>query len=144
MTGRMIGVDVGGTFTDFVALVEGQLRTAKVLSTPDDPSRAIVEGLDQLGLESAAVDLVHGTTVGTNAVLEGKGAKVVFVSSTGFGDMLGLGRQNRDLLYSLAQPRVEPPVEQSLCLEIEHGVQNAHPDKSSLVVERWSSHPITV
>ncbi|MBL38792.1 MAG: hydantoinase [Xanthomonadales bacterium] len=114
-----IGVDTGGTFTDFVALVDGQLRTAKVLSTPDDPSRAIVEGLEQLGLDSAAVDLVHGTTVGTNAVLEGKGAKVAFVTSTGFGDMLGLGRQNRDLLYSLAQPRVDPPVEQSLCLEID-------------------------
>lgn len=114
-----IGVDTGGTFTDFVALVDGELRTAKVLSTPDDPSRAIVEGLEQLGLDSAAVDLVHGTTVGTNAVLEGKGAKAAFVTSTGFGDMLGLGRQNRDLLYSLAQPRVEPPVEESLCLEID-------------------------
>ena len=114
-----IGVDTGGTFTDFVALVDGQLRTAKVLSTPDDPSRAIVEGLGQLGLDSAAVDLVHGTTVGTNAVLEGKGARVAFVTSAGFGDMLGLGRQNRDLLYSLAQPRVEPPVEHSLCLEID-------------------------
>jgi len=114
-----IGVDTGGTFTDFVALIDGKLHTAKVLSTPDDPSRAIVEGLEQLGLESSAVDLVHGTTVGTNAVLEGKGAKAAFVTSTGFGDMLGLGRQNRDLLYSLAQPRVEPPVEESLCLEID-------------------------
>jgi len=114
-----IGVDTGGTFTDFVALVDGQLRTAKVLSTPDDPSRAIVAGLEQLGLDSAAVDLVHGTTVGTNAVLEGKGAKVAFVTSTGFGDMLGLARQNRDHLYSLAQSRVEPPVEQELCLEID-------------------------
>ena len=114
-----IGVDTGGTFTDFVALVDGQLRTAKVLSTPDDPSRAIVAGLEQLGLDSAAVDLVHGTTVGTNAVLEGKGAKVAFVTSTGFGDMLGLARQNRDHLYSLAQSRVDPPVEQELCLEID-------------------------
>jgi len=85
-----IGVDTGGTFTDFVALIDGQLRTAKVLSTPDDPSRAITEGLKELGLESVDVDLVHGTTVGTNAVLEGKGAKVAFVTSTGFGDMLGL------------------------------------------------------
>jgi len=114
-----IGVDTGGTFTDFVALIDGDLHTAKVLSTPDDPSRAITEGLKELGLESAAVDLVHGTTVGTNAVLEGKGAKVAFVTSTGFGDMLGLARQNRDHLYSLSQPRVEPPVEQELCLEID-------------------------
>lgn len=114
-----IGVDTGGTFTDFVAHIDGQLRTAKVLSTPDDPSRAIIEGLEQLGLDSCAVDLVHGTTVGTNAVLEGKGAKVAFVTSTGFGDMLGLARQNRDHLYGLAQPRVEAPVERDLCLEID-------------------------
>ncbi len=114
-----IGVDTGGTFTDFVALIDGQLRTAKVLSTPDDPARAIVEGLKQLDLNSAAVDLVHGTTVGTNAVLEGKGAKVAFVTTTGFADMLSLGRQNRDRLYSVAQPRVAPRVEESLCLELD-------------------------
>jgi len=114
-----VGVDTGGTFTDFVALVDGKLLTAKVLSTPDDPSGAIVDGLKQLGMDSAAVDLVHGTTVGTNAVLEGKGARVVFVTSTGFADMLGLARQNRDRLYSLAQPRVDPPVDASLCLEID-------------------------
>ncbi|MFO7764283.1 MAG: hydantoinase/oxoprolinase family protein [Wenzhouxiangellaceae bacterium] len=114
-----IGVDTGGTFTDFVALVDGRLATAKVLSTPDDPSRAIAEGLEELGLDSARVDLVHGTTVGTNAVLEGKGAKVAFVTTTGFADMLALGRQNRDRLYSLAQPRVAPPVDEQLCLEID-------------------------
>ena len=114
-----VGVDTGGTFTDFVALVDGKLLTAKVLSTPDDPSGAIVDGLKQLGMDSSAVDLVHGTTVGTNAVLEGKGARVVFVTSTGFADMLGLARQNRDRLYSLAQPRVDPPVDASLCLEID-------------------------
>jgi len=114
-----IGVDTGGTFTDFVALIDGRLRTAKVLSTPDDPSRAIAEGLQALGLAAARVDLVHGTTVGTNAVLEGKGAKVAFVTTTGFADMLSLGRQNRDRLYSLAQPRVEAPVDASLCLELD-------------------------
>jgi len=114
-----IGVDTGGTFTDFVALIDGNLQTAKVLSTPDDPSRAIAEGLEKLGLDSAGVDLVHGTTVGTNAVLEGKGAKVAFVTTTGFADMLSLGRQNRDRLYSLAQPRVDAPVDASLCLEVD-------------------------
>ena len=132
-----IGVDTGGTFTDFVALIDGCLQTAKVLSTPDDPSRAIVEGLQVLGLDSARVDLVHGTTVGTNAVLEGKGAKVAFVTTTGFADMLSLGRQNRDRLYSLAQPRVDAPVEESLCLEIDaraaaDGNALAEPDADAL------------
>ncbi|MEX2499549.1 MAG: hydantoinase/oxoprolinase family protein [Wenzhouxiangellaceae bacterium] len=114
-----VGVDTGGTFTDFVALIDGRLHTAKVLSTPDDPARAITEGLERLGLESTRVDLVHGTTVGTNAVLEGKGARVVFVTTTGFADMLSLGRQNRDRLYSLAQPRVAAPVDEQFCLEID-------------------------
>jgi N-methylhydantoinase A len=132
-----IGVDTGGTFTDFVALVDGRLETAKVLSTPDDPSRAITEGLEELGLDSARVDLVHGTTVGTNAVLEGKGAKVAFVTTRGFADMLALGRQNRDLLYSLAQPRLESPVDEQSCLEIDarasaDGELPAEPDAEAL------------
>jgi len=113
-----IGVDTGGTFTDFVALIDGELVTAKVLSTPADPSRAIVEGLEALGLESSAVELVHGTTVGTNAVLENKGARVAFVTSEGFADLLELARQNRDALYSLDQPPVPPPVPAELCREI--------------------------
>jgi len=132
-----IGVDTGGTFTDFVALIDGRLETAKVLSTPDDPARAITQGLEKLGLDSARVDLVHGTTVGTNAVLEGKGAKVVLVTTTGFADMLTLGRQNRDRLYSLAQPRVTAPVAERLCLEINarassQGDVLAEPDADAL------------
>ena len=114
-----VGCDTGGTFTDFVAWIDGRLQTAKVLSTPDDPSRAILEGLDQLGLAPDGVDLVHGTTVGTNAVLEGRGAAVAFVTSTGFADLLSLGRQNRDALYSLEQPPVDPPVPPEHCFEVE-------------------------
>lgn len=114
----MVGVDTGGTFTDFVAVIDGELRTAKVLSTPDDPARAVVQGLSGLGLEPGRFDLVHGTTVGTNAVLEGKGARCVFITSTGFADLLSLGRQNRDALYALRQPPVPDPVPSELCLEI--------------------------
>ena len=113
-----VGVDTGGTFTDFVAVIAGQLRSAKVLSTPDDPARAVLQGLSELGLDSARVDLVHGTTVGTNAVLEGKGARTVFITSTGFADLLSLGRQNRDALYALKQAPVADPVPSALCLEI--------------------------
>ncbi len=114
-----VGVDTGGTFTDFVAVIDGELVTAKVLSTPDDPARAVLQGLAELGLEQRPVDLVHGTTVGTNAVLEGKGARTVFITSTGFADLLSLGRQNRDALYALKQPPVPDPVPPELCLEVD-------------------------
>ena len=132
-----VGVDTGGTFTDFVALINDELVTAKVLSTPKDPSKAIIEGLALLGLESATVDLVHGTTVGTNAVLEDKGAKVAFVTSTGFADLLELARQNRDALYELDQPPVRPPVPTELCREIDaraaaDGQLLADPDDDAL------------
>ncbi|KAA9131705.1 hydantoinase/oxoprolinase family protein [Marinihelvus fidelis] len=114
----MVGVDTGGTFTDFVALVDGQLRHCKVLSTPDDPSRAIVEGIDRLGLADRDIDIVHGTTVGTNAVLEGKGARVAYVTSAGFADVLTLGRQERDHVYRLEQPAMAPPVPRERCFEV--------------------------
>ena len=132
-----VGVDTGGTFTDVCALIDGRLVTAKVLSTPDDPSRAIVEGLRAVGLDDRPVDLVHGTTVGTNAVLEDKGARVAFVTTTGFGDLLELGRQNRDALYDLEQPPVPPPVPRELCVEIAArtsagGERLAEPDDASL------------
>ena len=114
----LVGIDTGGTFTDFVVRDGAGLRFAKVLSTPDDPSRAIAEGLSRLGLDEAALRIVHGTTVGTNAVLEGKGARVAYVTSRGFRDVLTLGRQARDEVYALRQPAVAPPVPEDHCLEV--------------------------
>ena len=114
----LVGIDTGGTFTDVVVLAGGRLRQCKVLSTPDDPSRAIHEGLDRLGIADKAMRIIHGTTVGTNAVLESKGARVAYVTSKGFADVLSLGRQNREQVYQLRQPAVEPPVEERLCLEV--------------------------
>ena len=113
----LVGVDTGGTFTDFVVLEENRLHTAKVLSTPEDPARAILAGFEQLGLAEKPLSVVHGTTVGTNAVLESKGAKVVLITNAGFADLLSLARQNRDDLYALDQPRVPEPVPAELCLE---------------------------
>jgi len=113
----LVGVDTGGTFTDFVALQAGALRHCKVLSTPDDPSRAIFEGIHRLGLADREIDIVHGTTVGTNAVLEGKGARVAYVTSTGFADVLTLGRQERETVYRLEQPETAPPVPARQCFE---------------------------
>ena len=118
----LVGVDTGGTFTDIVVLDENhgrsRLRQCKVLSDRDDPSAPIIEGLKRLGLAGQALKMIHGTTVGTNAVLEGKGAKVAYISSEGFADVLSLGRQQREHVYQLRQPEVVPPIAQEWCLEV--------------------------
>ena len=100
-----LGVDTGGTFTDFVLLGDGEPRIHKVLSTPDAPERAILQGIEALGMGAAMATgelaIVHGTTVATNAALEGKGARTVFVTNSGIEDILRIGRQNRAELYNL-------------------------------------------
>jgi N-methylhydantoinase A/oxoprolinase/acetone carboxylase beta subunit len=110
-----IGVDTGGTFTDFVRIDANGLSTHKVRSTPDDPSRAILEGLSALGLDvsgaaaagSTRDDVVHGSTVATNAVLERRGARVALVATAGFEDVIHIGRQTRPELYNIfVKPRV--------------------------------------
>ena len=118
----LVGIDTGGTFTDIVVLERGSnnggMRHCKVLSDPSDPSGPIVEGLRRLGLEDQKLQIIHGTTVDTNAVLEGKGARVAYVSSEGFADVLTLGRQERQHVYRLKQPETRPPVPGDLCLEV--------------------------
>ena len=111
----VVGVDTGGTFTDFIIVADGRLIAHKVLSTPDAPERAILQGLSELGLMNNAMDLRHGTTVATNAVLEGKGARVAFVTNRGFEDLLTLARQNRRELYRLSCPPEPSPVPHDLC-----------------------------
>ena len=113
----LLGIDTGGTFTDLVLYRAGSLRVLKVLSTPEAPERAILEGVAALGLEGAAVAVIHGSTVATNAVLEGKLARTVFITNRGFGDLLSIGRQARARLYDLQPPRPVPPVPRALCLE---------------------------
>lgn len=119
MTGMIrLGVDTGGTFTDFVALdADGRLRVHKVLSTPQAPERAILQGIREMGLDVTRLQLVHGSTVATNAVLEGKGVKTLYIGNHGFADLLSIGRQQRASLYDLQPPPVEPPVPPSCCLE---------------------------
>ena len=95
----IVGIDTGGTFTDFVLMVDGELRVHKELSTPDNPAAAIVAGLDYLGIESD--DLVHGSTVATNALLEQRGARTALVTTGGFEDVLEIGRQTRQAIYDL-------------------------------------------
>ncbi len=118
-----IGVDIGGTFTDFVCYDErsGELRRLKLLSTPAAPARAVALGLQQLGRDEIR-EVVHGSTVATNAVLERKGATTAFVGTRGFRDLLHIGRQNRADLYDLAPTRPTPLVPEELCFEVEERV----------------------
>src|SRR5271168_2941040 len=103
-----IAIDTGGTFTDFVwADTGGQLRMLKVFSTPDDPSKAIVEVLSKIRDEGELV-ILHGTTVGTNTLLERKGARVALVTTAGFEDAIEIGRQARPKLYDFFFDRIEP------------------------------------
>src|SRR5947208_14431167 len=106
-----IGVDVGGTFTDFVGFRGREVVTAKVPSTRE-PSRAVVQGMHELG----AVGMAHGTTVATNAILERKGARTVFVTTAGFEDLLVIGRQDRPNLYDFHVTRASPAVDSGMCL----------------------------
>jgi len=99
-TSRLLGVDTGGTFTDLVLLDGSKVRTYKLPSTPDDPSRAVLEGVRHLLGDDQGL-VFHGSTVATNALLEGKGAKVTLVTTAGFGDLLQIGRQHRAQLYAL-------------------------------------------
>lgn len=111
----ILGVDIGGTFTDFVSYVPpdaqassaGQLRIYKAPSTPENPAQALLTGMQALGLEPATT-IVHGSTVATNALLERKGARAALITTEGFADVLEIGRQNRPALYDIMQQR--PPV----------------------------------
>ena len=105
----LVGVDTGGTFTDIVWFEAGELRVHKVLSTPEDPSKAILEGLKALGTSDELDALVHGSTVATNAVLEHRGARTGLITTAGFRDVLEIGRQTRPKLYDLRQEK-EPPL----------------------------------
>lgn len=99
MTTTVVGIDVGGTFTDIAILQDGHLRVHKLPSTPDDPSRGILQGVSETQVEGA--DFVHGSTVATNALLEGKGGRTALVTTSGFEDVLEIGRQSRAELYNL-------------------------------------------
>lgn len=112
-----VGIDTGGTFTDFVWLdAAGRWRSYKVRSTPDDPARAILAGLAELATPPAA-RVVHGTTVATNTLLERRGARTALVTTAGFADVLAIGRQNRPDLYALTPHKPPPLVEAAWRLE---------------------------
>ena len=117
-----LGVDTGGTFTDFYYQQADNAVIHKVLSTPDAPEQAILQGIRELNLlelvRRGKIAIVHGSTVATNAALEGKGVRTAFVTNSGFADTLSLARQNREHIYALQPSQCEPPVAAELCFEV--------------------------
>jgi N-methylhydantoinase A len=105
----IVGVDTGGTFTDLIAFVDGEIRTLKLLSTPSDPAAAVLQGIDQLLGDANLKILTYASTVATNTLLQRQGARVVLLTTAGFEDVIAIGRQNRPALYEL-EPRMPEPL----------------------------------
>src|SRR5574341_2161870 len=109
-----IAIDTGGTFTDCVFLRDGRLEILKVLSTPANPARAIAQGVaavrERLRERASPVELLHGTTVGTNALLERRGGRIALVTTEGFEDVLVIGRQACPELYNFFVQKPPPLV----------------------------------
>lgn len=109
-----IGIDTGGTFTDVCVRGRDRFVVHKLPSTPEDPARAVLRGLEAVRPPAVPADVVHGTTVGLNAVLTGRVARTAFVTNRGFEDLIEIGRQARTSLYDLAAPKPVPPVPRRL------------------------------
>lgn len=121
-----VGIEVGGTFTDMVAVDGDRIELLKVPSTPSAPDRGALNALEQSGIDGAQItDIVHGSTVATNALLERKGAHVAFVTTAGFRDILFLQRHDRRNIYDLRYQRPEPVVKRADCFEVDERI-DAH------------------
>ena len=113
-----VGVEVGGTFTDLVAVEDGRVIVTKVPSTPRSPDVGAFDALTASGIDLARIeDLGHGSTVATNAVLERKGARVAFIATAGFRDLLFMQRHDRRNIYDLFYAKPAPPVRRQDCFE---------------------------
>ena len=122
---KFLGVDTGGTFTDFILFDDESkaIRIHKVLSTPKSPEKAILQGIADLAEVDKTLDInnltmTHGSTVATNAILEGKGVRTAYITNKGFADVLTIGRQAREELYNLTPIKKPPLIERDLCLEV--------------------------
>src|SRR3954447_3069532 len=132
MAGRFrLGIDIGGTFTDIVALADsGECHLKKVPSSVDDYARAIVEGLGallaEIGAEPGAIaELLHGTTVASNAILEHKGARTGLITTKGFRDVLEIRNLRMPRLYDMSWTKPPPLVERRLRVEVDERVNAA-------------------
>jgi len=106
----LVGIDTGGTFTDLIAFIDGEVCTHKVPSTPDDPAKAVLGGLRELLPAGRRARITYASTVATNALLERRGARVALITTAGFEDVLEIGRQQRPELYALEPQRPDPLV----------------------------------
>jgi N-methylhydantoinase A len=118
----LLGIDVGGTFTDAVLFDGEEIHTAKLPTTPDDQSRGVIAAvnavLERAGASGAAIDaFAHGMTVGTNALLEERGARTALIATRGFADVLEIARQDRPQLYRLCAPKPTPLIPPELRFE---------------------------
>ena len=116
--GTTIGVDTGGTFTDLVRVSARGLEIEKVPSTPDDPSRAVLDGIERMGGELAGAHVIHGTTVALNALLSHRTARTALVCDAGFRDLIEIGRMDRPELYDLHPEKPAPLVPRELRFEV--------------------------
>ena len=110
-----IGVDTGGTFTDFVVFQDGTILIKKIPTTPEDPSLAIFEGIKEFLGNNLSLFIIHGTTIGTNSLLERKGGRIALITTRGFEDILFIGRQTRRKLYNLKSEKKVPLLPRRLC-----------------------------
>ncbi|MFW6041008.1 MAG: hydantoinase/oxoprolinase family protein, partial [Thermoplasmatota archaeon] len=121
-----LSIDIGGTFTDFVLIDKGNIKHFKCPSNPINPENAIKEGLKDKDFEG---ECYHGTTVATNAFLEGKGVKTAFITNKGFEDILFIARQDRPELYNLHVKKPEPPIKREHC----YGIQGRINSKGEVI-----------
>ena len=123
--GFRIGIDIGGTFTDFVSYndLDKTIRSFKLLSTSSNPAEGVVSGLAQVSVP-VAYTIVHGSTIATNALLERKGIRTGLVTTKGFRDILRIGRQQRPDLYDLFSDPPEPLIPPERCLEVTERVNH--------------------
>jgi len=120
----LIGVDTGGTFTDFVIYRNGKFDINKIPSTPKNPSIAILEGLKGLISSNGSPIVIHGTTVATNALLERKGGRIALITTKGFEDILFIGRQTRKKLYSLKGEKRVNLLPRKRCFGVEEKINH--------------------
>jgi N-methylhydantoinase A len=154
----LLGVDVGGTFTDAVLLADGAVHTAKVPTTPREESagvmRAVEAVLERAGAGADEVEVfAHGMTVGTNALLEERGARTALIATRGFADLLEIGRQDRPHLYRLCAPKPAPLVEPELRLEaaertgpegVVEPLEEGEPERLAAAVEASDAESVAV
>jgi N-methylhydantoinase A len=154
----LLGVDVGGTFTDAVLLDQGAVHTAKVPTTPGSESdgvmAAVAAVLERAGAVAGAVEVfAHGMTVGTNALLEERGARTALIATSGFADLLEIGRQDRPQLYRLCAPKPAPLVPRELRFEaaertgpegVVEAMEEGEPERLAALVEESGAESVAI